>query len=81
MPKALLILGYALVALGVVVLGLYLARHIPFLDIFWTFIVAIPWPLRLALGAAALGVFLIFSALIVERIQNREADRKLRDDI
>ena len=80
MPGALRILGYGLIGLGAIVLAIYLSSFFPPLEFIWTSIMAIPFPIRFSLGAATTGAVMVFASLIVERIQDRETDRKLKDD-
>jgi hypothetical protein len=45
----------------------------------WPFLLELPWPIRLGLGTLLLGFLLVMASLIAERIEERGADRALRD--
>ncbi len=71
------ILGFLLIAAGGLVLLSWIIKPLRFV---WPALKALPWPIQLGLGTAALGLIVIFASLIWERIEEREEDRSLRDD-
>ena len=45
----------------------------------WPMLLALPWPIKLGLGASVLGLILILGSMIWERIEERENDKDLLD--
>jgi membrane protein implicated in regulation of membrane protease activity len=75
--RLLRITGFLLIVAGAVVLLTWLIEP---LAAVWPWLVSLPWPIQLGLGAAAAGLLLILATLIWERLEERESDRGLRDD-
>jgi hypothetical protein len=70
------ILGYLLSGVGALALLFWMIRP---LRAVWPFLLELPWPIRLGLGTLLLGFLLVMASLIAERIEERGADRALRD--
>ena len=70
-------LGFGLIGLGVLILISYM---IPPLRGLWPLFRQLPFAIQLGLGAAILGFGLLIVSIIVERIEDRQHDRSLRDD-
>lgn len=77
MTRVLRITGFLLIGAGAVVLLFWAIRP---LRAIWPAIMALPLPVQIGIGAAALGVIVLMGSLIAERIGDREADRKLLED-
>ena len=77
MTRVLRITGFLLIGAGALVLLFWAIRP---LRSIWPMIIALPLPVRIGIGAAALGLVVLMGSLIAERIGEREADRKLLDD-
>ena len=77
MTRVLRITGFLLIGAGALVLLFWAIRP---LRSIWPMIMALPLPVRIGIGAAALGLVVLMGSLIAERIGEREADRKLLDD-
>lgn len=77
MTRVLRITGFLLIGAGAVVLLFWAIRP---LRAIWPAIMALPLPVQIGIGAAALGVIVLMGSLIAERIGEREADRKLLED-
>jgi membrane protein implicated in regulation of membrane protease activity len=71
------ILGFLLIVAGAIVLVAWLIKP---LRSVWPWLLMLPWPIKLGLGAAAVGLLLLFGSLIWERLEERGEDRNLRDD-
>ena len=72
------ILGMIMMAAGAVVLLSYLIKP---LRAIWPWFRSMDMPIQIGIGAAVLGFLLLLATLIWERIEEREADRELRDDL
>jgi hypothetical protein len=70
------ILGYLLSGVGALALLFWMIRP---LRAVWPFLLELPWPIRLGLGTLLLGFLLVMASLIADRIEERGADRALRD--
>jgi hypothetical protein len=70
------ILGYLFSGVGALALLFWMIRP---LRAVWPFLLELPWPIRLGLGTLLLGFLLVMASLIAERIEERGADRALRD--
>ena len=68
------VVGFLLIGAGAVVLLSYLFE--PLRQV-WAALLTLPWPVKLGLGAAALGLILILGSMIWERIEERDSDRDL----
>ncbi len=69
--------GFALMALGVLTIVGYFVeplRH------YWRVLLELPIPILVGLTAGSLGFLMLFSSLLYERWESRDADRALRDD-
>ena len=71
------IVGYLFMGAGALVVASWLIEPLRFV---WPWIVSLPWPVRLGLGVAAVGLLLLMGSLLWERIEEREKDRALLDD-
>jgi ABC-type transport system involved in cytochrome c biogenesis permease subunit len=69
--------GFGLIIVGIL---LVLAWAIEPVRMFWPWIRGLPLPLQIGFGAAVLGMAVLLSSLISERIRDREKDRELRDE-
>ncbi len=70
-------LGFGLMVLGGVLVIVWAIEPIGFI---WPWVRGLPWPLRIGVGAAAIGIAVLFGSLIQERIRDREKDKSLLDD-
>ncbi|ANM31779.1 hypothetical protein ABI59_22785 [Acidobacteria bacterium Mor1] len=70
------LVGFLLIGAGALVLVAYLFEPLRAL---WPMLLALPWPIKLGLGASALGLILILGSMIWERIEERESDKELLD--
>ena len=77
MTRLIRILGFLLITAGGICLLTWAIKPLRFI---WPWLLALPWPIRLGFGAAAVGLLLLFGSLIWERIEERNQDRSLRDD-
>lgn len=77
MTRVMRITGFLLIGSGLLVLLVWAIRPLRFI---WPAIIALPLPIQIGIGAAALGVIVLMGSLIAERIGEREADRKLLED-
>ena len=75
--RLLRVLGFLLIAAGACVLLTWLIRPLRAL---WPWLMQLPAPIRIGLGAAAAGFVLLLATLIWERVQELEKNRGLRDD-
>jgi len=71
------IVGFLLIAAGAVTLLTWMIKPLRFI---WPWLRALPWPIQLGLGLAALGLVLLLGSLIWERLEEREQDRSLREE-
>lgn len=77
MTRVLRITGFLLIGAGALIVLFWAIRP---LRAIWPVIMALPLPIQIGIGAAALGLAVLMGSLIAERIGEREADRKLRED-
>ena len=77
MTRLLRITGFLLIGSGVLVLLVWAIRPLRHI---WPWLLELPAAIQIGIGAAALGLIVLMGSLIAERIGEREADRKLRDD-
>ena len=77
MTRLLRITGFLLIGSGALILVVWAIRPLRFI---WPALLALPPAIQIGIGAAALGLIVLMASLIGERIGEREADRKLRDD-
>jgi hypothetical protein len=70
------------VGIGLILMGavLVLVWAIEPLRLIWPWIRGLPLPVQIGVTAGILGVAVLLGSLISERIRNREADQKLRND-
>ena len=69
--------GFGLMVLGAVILLTYAFEP---LRAFWPWLLALPLPVKLGFGVAAIGLVVLFSSLLWERWQDRAQDRSLLED-
>lgn len=69
--------GFVLIGAGAVVIAVWSIEPLRFL---WPWLLALPWPIRLGLVIAAVGLVLLMGSLIWERLEERDKDRSLLDD-
>jgi len=72
------VLGLLMMVSGGVILLTYLVTPLRAL---WPWFRSLPLPIQLGLGAAALGLVLLFGTVLWERLEARAADRALREDL
>ena len=77
MTRLLRITGFLLIGTGVLVLLVWAIRPLRHI---WPWLLELPAAIQIGIGAAGLGLVVLMASLIAERISEREADRKLRDD-
>jgi hypothetical protein len=77
MIRLLRVLGVMMIGVGAIIIMTYLIEP---LRAIWLWSQDLPMPIQISLGVAVGGFLLIFSTLIWERIEGREADRSLLDD-
>lgn len=77
MIKTLRIAGFAMMVLGVIVLLTWLFEPLRAL---WPWLLALPVPVQIGFGIATLGVTILFSSLVLERWQERDLDKRLKED-
>jgi len=77
MTRLVRVLGYLLIGAGALVLGSYFFEPLQRL---WLVFLALPWPIRIGLGIAGVGLLLILGSMIWERIEERDSDRDLLDE-
>jgi membrane protein implicated in regulation of membrane protease activity len=77
MIRLLRILGFALMATGVLVILTWLIRPLRAL---WPWLRQLPLAIQIGLVAAAAGLLLLISTLLWERWEERAQDRSLRED-
>ena len=77
MTRLLRITGFLLIGGGALVLLVWAIRP---LRAIWPWLLALPPAIQIGMGAAGLGLVVLMGSLIAERIGEREADRKLRED-
>ena len=72
------ILGFMMMAGGGLILLTYLVTPLRAL---WPWFRSLPLPVQIGLGAALVGLLILLGTLIWERLEERDADRALRDDL
>lgn len=72
------IFGFLMIAAGTVILLAYLIR--PVRDL-WPWFRSLPIAVQIGSGAAGIGFMVLMGTLIWERVEDREADRELKDDM
>lgn len=77
MTKQLRSLGGALAAFGVLSLIIY---AIPPLRGVWDWFLTLPGPVQLGVGTIVVGFLLVLVSLFVERLEDRDHDRRLQED-
>ena len=77
MIRLIRILGFLLMAAGAVVVLTWMIRP---LRVLWPWFRALPWPVQLGLAIAAAGLVLLMGTLLWERLEERDADRSLREE-
>ena len=70
--------GFGLIVLGILLLLVWAFEP---LRLFWPWIRGLPVLIRIGVIAALIGLAVLLGSLISERIQSREADRKLREEL
>ena len=71
------VMGFVLMTLGtLIVLGYFFDPIAQAWRLFWQ----LPTPILIGLGVSGLGLLVLFTSLIYERWESRDADRALRDD-
>lgn len=71
------VVGVVLAVAGALVCALY---AVPALRAIWPWLLELPWPLRLGLGLAGLGLLILVASLLWERFEDRKTDRELLDE-
>jgi len=77
MTRLVRITGFLLIGAGALVL---LTWAIRLLRAIWPLLLGLPLAIQIGMGIAALGLVVVMGALIAERIEDREADRRLLED-
>lgn len=78
MIRLIRIVGSLFIVSGAALLLAWLIVPLRFL---WPWLRSLPWPVQAGLAAAAVGLLLLMGSLIWERLEEREHDRHLRDDL
>ena len=78
MIRLLRIVGFLLIGCGAVLLLVWVIEPLRFL---WPWIRALPLPMQIGLAAAALGLLLLLGTVIWERLEDREADSDLLNEL
>ena len=71
-------LGFGLMVLGVVLVLVWAIRPLGFI---WPWVRGLPLLIRVGVIAAVVGISVLLGSLIHERIQEREHDKSLREDL
>ena len=71
------IMGFLLIVSGLLVIITWLIEPLRAL---WPLLLALPAPVLIGVGVAALGILLLLASLIWERYKERDHDRELRED-
>ena len=71
------ITGFLLIGLGALVILTWLIE--PLREV-WPALLELPFPVRVGLSMAAVGLLILMGSLIWERYEDRENDRSLRED-
>ena len=77
MTRLLRITGFLLIGGGALVLLVWAIRP---LRAIWPWLMELPPAIQIGMGAAGLGLVVLMGSLIAERIEEREADRRLLED-
>ena len=70
--------GMGLVVLGVLLVVVWAIEPLGFI---WPWVRGLPVPIRIGVGAAAVGLAVLLGSMITERIKERDHDKSLRDEI
>ena len=70
-------IGVALIVIGMGLLAVWAVRP---LRVIWPWVMGLPLLIRIGLIAAAGGLIVLLSSLIVERLGESKADKELLDD-
>lgn len=77
MIRLLRIVGFLLIAAGVVSIATWLIKPLRFL---WPWLKELPLAVQIGLGAAAAGLLLLLGTLIWERIEDHEKEKGMIDE-
>lgn len=77
MTRLLRITGFLLIGAGALVLLTWAIRP---LRVIWPLLLGLPLAIQIGMGVAGLGLVVVMGSLIAERIEDREADRRLLED-
>ncbi|MDE2652756.1 MAG: hypothetical protein F4087_14500 [Gemmatimonadetes bacterium] len=77
MTRLVRITGFLLIGAGALVLLTWAIRP---LRAIWPLLLGLPLAIQIGMGIAALGLVVVMGSLIAERIEDREADRRLLED-
>lgn len=73
--------GFLLIIAGILVLLTWFIEPLrELLPQFWEWFKELPLPIRVGLTLAGTGLTLLFASLLVERWQDRDADKSLQED-
>ncbi len=73
--------GFLLIGSGILVIAVWLIDPLRQLVAeLWPKLRELPWPLQLGASLAGVGLLILVTSLIWERLGDREQDRKLLDD-
>lgn len=78
MTRLVRITGFLLVAAGAVVSLTWVIKP---LRAIWPWFKRLPLAIQVGLGAAALGIVLVFASLLWERFEERDQDKSLQDEL
>lgn len=71
------IIGFLMMASGGVILVAYAIKPLRAL---WPWFTSLPLPVQVGIGVAAFGLLVLLGTLIWERLEEREADKALREE-
>ena len=77
MIKLIRFVGFGLMVLGAIVLITWMFEPLRAL---WPWLLALPLPVKIGFGLAAIGLTVLFSSLLYERWQERGQDQDLLED-
>ena len=77
MIKLIRIVGLLLMGVGALLLLVWFIEPLRFV---WPWFRALPWPIQLGLGIAAMGLLLLTGTVIWERFEDAGSEKSLRDD-